>query len=137
MEELELEVTVNSNSHLPPKVECPRTPLENLVSPFLNHNISSEVLHTNPLGELCVLERQHTPLHRPKGNGHVRRCSRYPASPRASLSLCGIATRLWVNACPHKTSTSDTYDLESSFYIGPICSVSLHAQSTRKQEEMK
>ena len=61
MEELELEVTVSSNSHLPPKVECPRTPLENLVSPSLNHNTSSEVLHTNPLGEPCVLGRQQVP----------------------------------------------------------------------------
>ena len=59
MEELELEVTVSSNSNLPPKVECPRTPLENLVSPSLNQNTSSEVLHTNPLGEPCVLGRQH------------------------------------------------------------------------------
>ena len=49
-----------------------------------------------------------TPLHKPKGNGHVQRCSGYLASPRASLSLCGTATWLWVNTYPHKTSTSET-----------------------------
>ena len=58
MEESELEVIVSFDSNLPPKVECPRTPFENLVSPSLNHNTSLEVLHTNPLGEPCVLGRQ-------------------------------------------------------------------------------
>ena len=58
MEESELEVTVSFDSNLPFKVECPRTPLENLVSLSLNQNISSEVVHTNPLGEPCVLGRQ-------------------------------------------------------------------------------
>ena len=36
MEESKLEVTVSFGSNLPPKVECPRTPLGNLVSPSLN-----------------------------------------------------------------------------------------------------
>ena len=59
MEEPKLEVTVSFGSNLPPEVECPRTPLENLVSPSLNQTSSLEVLHTNPLGEPCVLGRQH------------------------------------------------------------------------------
>ena len=53
---------MSSNSNLPPKVECPRTHLENLVSPSLNQNTSSEVLRTNPLVEPCVLGRQHNPI---------------------------------------------------------------------------
>ena len=61
MEELELEVSVSSNSNLPPKVECRRNPLENLVSLSLNQNTSLEVLHTNPLGEPCVLGGQRIP----------------------------------------------------------------------------
>ena len=59
---------VISNSHLPPKVESPRTPLENLVSPSLNPNTSLEVLHTNPLGEPSVLGRQHTARTNPSHN---------------------------------------------------------------------
>ena len=36
MEESKLEVTVSFDSNLPPKAECPKTPLENLVSLSLN-----------------------------------------------------------------------------------------------------
>ena len=58
-----------------------------------------------PLGSGYMVPPYLHQLHRPKGNGHVRRYSGYLASPQAPLSLCGTAAWLWVNAYPHKTTT--------------------------------
>ena len=60
-----------------------------------------------PLGSGYTVPPYHTPPHC-TGQKEMDMLGGAPGICRASLSLCGTTAWLWVNACPHKTSTSDT-----------------------------